>query len=272
MFPCSRNAHIREVLVGRAWLEIILLAARGVSEGRKKSMGNISSEELQAWGESFEARQPQEVLAAAIERYEPKIVLACSFGAEDVVLVDMVHRIDPSVPLFYLDTDFLFPETYATRDRVIERYGLQPQQVMQVKSLLTPEQQAAQYGEALWTRQPDQCCELRKVEPLTRVLKEFDAWITGIRRDQSATRANAKLIEWDQKFQLAKVNPLAQWTWEDVWTYIRVHGVPYNALHDRAYPSIGCTYCTSPVMPGEDSRAGRWKNFTKTECGLHKAS
>jgi phosphoadenosine phosphosulfate reductase len=272
MFPCSRNAHIREVFVGRAQLEIILLAARGVSEGRKKSMGNISSEELQAWGESFEARQPQEVLAAAIERYEPKIVLACSFGAEDVVLVDMVHRIDPSVPLFYLDTDFLFPETYATRDRVIERYGLQPQQVMQVKSLLTPEQQAAQYGEALWTRQPDQCCELRKVEPLTRVLKEFDAWITGIRRDQSATRANAKLIEWDQKFQLAKVNPLAQWTWEDVWTYIRVHGVPYNALHDRNYPSIGCTYCTSPVMPGEDSRAGRWKTFTKTECGLHKAS
>jgi phosphoadenosine phosphosulfate reductase len=132
-------------------------------------MGNISPEELQAWGESFEAQQPQEVLAAAIERYAPKIVLACSFGAEDVVLVDMVHRIDPSVPLFYLDTDFLFPETYATRDRVIERYGLQPQQVMQVKSLLTPGQQAAQYGEALWARHPDQCCELRKVEPLTRV-------------------------------------------------------------------------------------------------------
>jgi len=272
MFPCSRNAHIRKVLVGRAQLEIILLAARGVSEGRKKSMGNISSEELQAWGESFEAQQPQEVLTAVIERYEPKIVLACSFGAEDVVLVDMVHRIDPSVPLFYLDTDFLFSETYATRDRVIERYGLQPGQVIQVKSLLTPEQQAARYGEALWMRQPDQCCELRKVEPLTRVLKEFDAWITGIRRDQSLTRANAKLIEWDQKFQLAKVNPLAKWTWEDVWTYIRLHEVPYNALHDRNYPSIGCTHCTSPVMPGEDSRAGRWKNFTKTECGLHKAS
>src|SRR6185436_18288053 len=181
----------------------------------------ISSEELQAWGESFEAQQPQEVLTAVIERYEPKIVLACSFGAEDVVLVDMVHRIDPSVPLFYLDTDFLFSETYATRDRVIERYGLQPGQVIQVKSLLTPQQQAAQYGEALWTRQPDQCCELRKVEPITRVLKGFDAWITGIRRDQSPTRANAKLIEWDQKFQLAKVNPLAKWTGDDVWAYIR---------------------------------------------------
>ena len=108
------------------------------------------------------------------------------------MLVDMVHRINPSVPLFYLDTDFLFPETYATRDRVIERYGLQPQQVIQVKSLLTPEQQAAQHGEALWTRQPDQCCELRKVEPLIRVLKGFDAWITGIRRDQSPTRAECE--------------------------------------------------------------------------------
>ena len=123
----------------------------------------LSSEELQAWGESFETKQPQEVLAAAIERYAPMIVLACSFGAEDVVLLDMVHRINPSVPLFYLDTDFLFPETYATRDRVIERYRLKPQQVIQVKSLLTPEQQAAQHGEALWARQPDQCCDLRKI-------------------------------------------------------------------------------------------------------------
>src|SRR5215813_11327915 len=113
-------------------------------------MASMSSEELKIWGESFEAKQPHEVVAAVIERYVPKIVLACSFGAEDVVLVDMVHRINPSVPLFYLDTDFLFPETYATRDRVIERYGLQPQQVIQVKSLLAPEQQAAQYGDALW--------------------------------------------------------------------------------------------------------------------------
>lgn len=235
-------------------------------------MASMSSEDLNTWGESFETKQPQEVLAAVIERYAPKIVLACSFGAEDVVLVDMVHRIDPSLPLFYLDTDFLFPETYATRDRVINRYDLQQQQVIQVKSLLTPQQQAAQHGDALWASLPDLCCELRKVEPLTRVLKGFDAWITGIRRDQSPTRADAKLIEWDQKFQLVKVNPLARWRWEDVWAYIRIHEVPYNALHDRDYPSIGCTHCTGPVKPGEDSRAGRWKNFTKTECGLHKAS
>ena len=228
-------------------------------------------EELKAWGASFETKLPQDVLAAAIERYGQKMVLACSFGAEDVVLVDMVHRINPEVPLFYLDTDFLFPETYATRDRIIERYQLKPAHVIQVKSLLTPQQQAESHGDALWASHPDQCCQLRKVEPLTRVLKGYDAWITGIRRDQAPSRANAGLIEWDEKFTLIKVNPLARWTWADVWSYIKVHEVPYNPLHDHNYPSIGCTYCTAPVASGDDPRAGRWKNFTKTECGLHKA-
>lgn len=227
--------------------------------------------ELKRASDAFESQQPQDVLKDAIKRFAPKIVVACSFGAEDVVLVDLVHRIDPSIPLFYLDTDFLFPETYATRDRIIQQYALKPAQVIQVQSLLTPDQQAAQHGPALWSTEPDRCCQLRKVEPLTRVLKGYDAWITGIRRDQSPTRANAGLIEWDSKFQLVKVNPLARWTWADVWTYIKVYEVPYNPLHDQNYPSIGCTHCTAPVAPGEDPRAGRWKTFTKTECGLHKS-
>lgn len=227
--------------------------------------------ELKAWGALFETKQPQDVLIAALERYAQKIVLACSFGAEDVVLVDMVHRINPDVPLFYLDTDFLFLETYATRDRIIEKYQLKPAQVIQVKSLFTPQKQAESYGDALWASNPDQCCQLRKVEPLTRVLQGYEAWITGIRRDQAPSRANAGLIEWDEKFKLVKVNPLARWTWADVWTYIKVYEVPYNPLHDQNYPSIGCTYCTAPVAPGDDPRAGRWKNFAKTECGLHKA-
>lgn len=235
-------------------------------------MTKQSAEETRAWGELFEEKQPQEVLSAAIERFAPRIVLACSFGAEDVVLVDMIHRINPSISLFYLDTDFLFSETYATRDRIIERYSLKPAQVLQIKSLLTPERQTELHGEALWTKDPDRCCRLRKVEPLTRLLQGFDAWITGIRRDQSPTRAGAKLIEWDDRFGLVKVNPLARWSWSDVWTYIDVYEVPYNELHDHNYPSIGCTHCTAPVMPGEDPRAGRWKNSSKTECGLHKAS
>ncbi len=235
---------------------------------------NGSSEliaELKSLSDSFESKQPQDVLAAVIERYTSKIVVACSFGAEDVALVDMVHRINRSVPLFYLDTDFLFPDTYATRDRIIQRYDLKSAQVLQVKSLLTPERQAEQFVEALWSKDPDRCCQLRKVEPLTRVLKGFDAWITGIRRDQMPSRANAGMIEWDQKFELVKVNPLARWSWADVWTYIRVYEVPYNPLHDQNYPSIGCTHCTAPVAPGKDPRVGRWKNFAKTECGLHKS-
>lgn len=229
------------------------------------------SADFKPLSDSFEAKSPQDVLAYAIETYHPKIVLACSFGAEDVVLVDMVHRINPSVSMFYLDTDFLFPETYATRDRVIEQYGLKPTQVLQVKSLLEPQKQAASYGDALWTSNPDQCCQLRKVEPLTRVLQGYDAWITGIRRDQAPSRADAGLIEWDQKFRLVKVNPLARWSWTDVWTYIKIYEVPYNPLHDQNYPSIGCTHCTKPVMPGQDLRSGRWQGSAKTECGLHKS-
>ncbi len=231
----------------------------------------MSQADLKAIGESFEAKSPQDVVAYAIEKYHPRIVLACSFGAEDVVLVDMIHRINPHVPLFYLDTEFLFPETYQTRDRVIAHYELKPAQVLQMKSLLTPERQASEHGDRLWTTNPDQCCQLRKVEPLTRVLKGYEAWITGIRRDQSPTRAHSGLVEWDQKFGLVKVNPLARWSWTDVWTYIKIFEVPYNALHDRNYPSIGCTHCTAPVTEGDDPRSGRWKNFGKTECGLHKS-
>lgn len=227
-------------------------------------------EELSALSASFESKQPQDVLAYALTQYGSSIVLACSFGAEDVALVDMIMKIGPRAKLFYLDTDFLFKETHDVKARLIAKYGLKPEQVIQMKSLLTPEQQAAQYGDALWSRTPDQCCQLRKIEPLTRVLSGYAAWITGIRRDQAPTRANAGLVEWDSKFNLVKFNPLAKWKAEDVWAYIKVHEVPYNELHDRNYPSIGCTHCTAPVMPGEDPRAGRWKNFAKTECGLHK--
>jgi phosphoadenosine phosphosulfate reductase len=229
-----------------------------------------SEPELQALGESFESRHPQEVLAYALDRFAGRIVLACSFGAEDVVLLDMIHRIDPSAPLFYLDTDFLFPETQDVKDRLIAKYRLPAGQVIQVKSLLTPAQQAERHGEALWARQPDLCCQLRKVEPLTRVLAGYDAWITGIRRDQAPTRATAGLVEWDKKFNLVKFNPLARWSSAEVWAYIRVHELPYNVLHDRHYPSIGCTHCTAPVEPGADPRSGRWQNQAKTECGLHK--
>ncbi len=220
--------------------------------------------------QDLEGKSPEEILDYAFKQYFPKIILACSFGAEDVVLVDMMLRINSKAKLFYLDTDFLFPETYEVRDRIIAKYGLNAEQVHQMKSELTPEAQAKQYGNALWSRDPDQCCQLRKIEPLGRILKNYSAWVTGIRRDQSATRAKAGLIEWDHQFQLVKVNPLATWSGEQVWAHIYRHDVPYNILHERHYPSLGCTHCTAPVMPGDDPRSGRWKNFGKTECGLHR--
>ena len=220
--------------------------------------------------QSLEGKTPQDVLEYAFQQYSPNMILACSFGAEDVALVDMMVRINPKVILFYLDTDFLFPETYDVRDRIIAKYGLKADQVIQMKSTLSPEEQAEQFGPALWSKEPDQCCQLRKLEPLRRILKNYSAWVTGIRRDQSPTRANAGLVEWDQSFNLVKINPLAAWSVEEVWGYIYRHDVPYNTLHEQNYPSVGCTHCTSPVMPGDDPRSGRWKNFAKTECGLHR--
>ncbi len=227
------------------------------------------AEALKSLNDKVESQSPQEILSYAFAEYSPHIILACSFGAEDVVLADMMFRNYPYARLFYLDTDFLFPETLQVRDQIIAKYQLNADQVIQMKSLYTPQEQAKKYGEALWSQQPDQCCHHRKIEPLERILKHYTAWITGIRREQSPTRANAQIVEWDEKFQLVKLNPLATWSWEQVWTYIHANEVPYNSLHEQHYPSIGCTHCTAPVMPGDDARSGRWKNFTKTECGLH---
>ncbi len=230
-------------------------------------MNLLEKETLAAEGAvRFEHESPEAIIKWAVEQF-PKLTFACSFGAEDVVLVDMLQKISPSTDIFYLDTDFHFKETYETRDRMIERYNLQ---FVEVKPLLTPEEQAAEHGDALWAKDPNACCNIRKVEPLTRILGQYDAWITGIRRDQAPTRANAKKVEYDYKFGLMKFNPIASWTSDDVWRYIRENDVIYNPLHDQNYPSIGCHYCTRQVMPGEDPRAGRWSGSEKTECGLHK--
>lgn len=222
---------------------------------------------IQNAAEEFETKSPQALLDWAVQRF-PRITLACSFGAEDVALVDMLYKLHPNVDIFYLDTDFHFQETYETRDRIMEKY---PNiQLVQVSPKLTPEEQAQQYGDQLWANDPNACCNIRKVEPLTNILGQYEAWITGIRRDQAPTRANAKKVEYDQRFGLVKFNPLANWTSEDVWQYIQQHDVIYNPLHDLDYPSIGCHYCTRPVKVGEDPRAGRWSGNDKTECGLHK--
>jgi phosphoadenosine phosphosulfate reductase len=168
--------------------------------------------------------------------------------------------------IFTVDTEFLFPETYALIDRIQQRYAITVERVF---SLLSPEKQEQLHGPRLWDRDPDQCCNLRKVDPLRRKLSELDAWITSIRRDQTRFRTYAHKLEWDEKFGLVKVNPIADWNSKQVWRYLHEHSVPYNSLHDQNYPSIGCTHCTRAVQPGEDPRAGRWPGTAKTECGLH---
>jgi phosphoadenosine phosphosulfate reductase len=215
----------------------------------------------------LEAASPQDILAWALDTYKPRITLACSFGGPSgMVLLDMVMQLDPFTQVFYLDTGLLFPETYALAAEAQRRYGIT---LRAVRPGLTLAQQSTQFGDALWARDPDRCCELRKVIPQREAMKGYDAWITGLRRDQASTRRGIAVVEWDSKFGLAKVNPLAAWDERDVWRYIDAHKVPYNPLHDRGYPSIGCTHCTRPVAAGEDLRAGRWSGFEKLECGLH---
>ena len=218
--------------------------------------------------QQFEAEQwtAEQILAWTVRHFGNKASLASSLGAEDVVLIDVASRIGSPFPVFTLDTDFLFTETYALITEIEQRYGIK---IERLRPKLTPHEQAQQFGVALWQRQPDQCCNIRKIEPLQDRLRLASAWITGIRRLQSPTRARARKLEWDAKFGLVKLNPLADWNDADVWMYIRSNNVPYNPLHDRNYPSIGCTHCTRAVARGEDARAGRWAGFAKTECGLH---
>jgi phosphoadenosine phosphosulfate reductase len=213
-----------------------------------------------------EAWTPERVLEWAFDSFGNAVAISSAFGAEGMVLIDIASRVRQNFRVFTLDTEFLFPETYNLMDRVEQKYGIVIERVL---PLVSPEEQERVHGPALWQRNADQCCNMRKVKPLRRKLGSLQAWITSIRRDQTAARARAGKIEWDDKFGLVKINPIADWTSKQVWRYIYEHEVPYNALHDQDYPSIGCTHCTRAVRPGEDPRAGRWSGSAKTECGLH---
>jgi len=213
-----------------------------------------------------EAWKPGRLLEWAFDTFGARVAISSAFGAEGMAVIDIASRVRRHFRVFTLDTEFLFPETYSLMDRVEQKYGITIEKVYPLNS---PEEQERTHGPALWQRNPDQCCNLRKVGPLRGKLGELKAWITSIRRDQTAERASAGKIEWDEKFGLVKVNPLADWSSAQVWQYLREHEVPYNALHDLNYRSIGCTHCTRAVQAGEDDRAGRWPGLSKTECGLH---
>lgn len=229
-------------------------------------MFSIQESELNYWNDRVEKLDPEAIMSQVYSSIK-NITLACSFGPEDMVLIDMIAKGKLPIPVFYIDTQLLFAETYGLRDVAIEYY--RAVDFIQVLPTISLEEQERAFGMNLYATRPDECCSLRKVRPLEQHLKQFDGWITGIRREQSPTRANAHIVEQDHRFGLVKVNPLALWSHEQVWDYINQHGVPYNPLHDHGYPSIGCSPCTQPVKEGDDPRSGRWSGFAKTECGLH---
>ena len=209
----------------------------------------------------LEGASAQEVLEHLVEHFHPRLYVACSFQKEASVIMDMLLKVEPEARFFTLDTGLLFPETYETWRQLEDRYGVKVE-VYQGMSLA---RQSAEHGEELWNSDPDACCGIRKVEPLKEALSQVDAWVSGMRRDQSPSRRQTPKFHWDDKHELWKANPLADWSEKDVWNYISEHDVPYNELHDRGYSSVGCTHCT---LPGS-GRAGRWAGTDKIECGLH---
>ncbi len=211
-----------------------------------------------------EEMSAEEILAFCLREFPGRVALACSFQKEETVLLDMLFGIEPRARVFAIDTHFLFPETYELWRTVEERYDTK----VEVFQGPSAEELAGTHGEGLWERKPDLYLSVAKVEPLVRALGELDCWITGIRRDQSATRAKAAKLGWDEAHELWKANPLADWSDEDCWGYIRERGLPYNELHDRGYESIGDTHST---IAGA-GREGRWAGTGRTECGLHEAS
>ncbi|MCM3585914.1 phosphoadenylyl-sulfate reductase [Mesobacillus maritimus] len=209
-----------------------------------------------------------EVLKWAYAVYpEQQIVYASSFGAEAIVLINLIAQVKPDAHIVFLDTGLHFPETYDVIDQIQARF---PSLKIEKKTPeLTLDEQREQYGSALWKRDPNKCCEIRKVIPLRETLTQKQAWISGLRREQSPTRANTEFLNKDEKFKNIKICPLIHWTWDEVWEYIKENNLPYNKLHDQNYPSIGCFPCTQAVAANGDSRAGRWTGSSKTECGLH---
>ncbi|MGB8266468.1 MAG: phosphoadenylyl-sulfate reductase [Candidatus Velthaea sp.] len=206
-------------------------------------------------------------IRVALEAYPSRVALSCSFGGPSgMVLLDLALREEPRLPVFFIDTGLLFPASHLLVATVEERYGIRVEAVVPHQSV---EEQAAEYGEALWRRDPDACCALRKVEPLRRFLQGYDVWMTAVRREQTADRRDLQIRQWDDANAVVKLAPLAFWSDDLVWEYVRAHGVPVNPLHADGYPSLGCLPCTRRVASDEDVRAGRWPDFTKTECGIH---
>jgi len=232
----------------------------------------MNQQEITVLNKELEGGTPQQALRRMLSEYKGRIILASSLGAEDQVLTDMITSIDPGTRIFTLDTGRMFQESYDLIEKTNEHYGINME--IYFPDAARVEEMVSKKGINLFYRSVEnrkECCHIRKIEPLKRALKGMDIWITGLRRAQSVTRINNKMLEWDEGNGLLKLNPLIDWLEEDVWNYIRENNIPYHALHDKGFPSIGCLPCTRAVAPGEDVRAGRWwwEEPEKKECGLH---
>jgi phosphoadenosine phosphosulfate reductase len=226
----------------------------------------MSETDLAAANSELAGQGPDAILRWAVRQFDTKLTMATAFGAEGCCLIHLLAEIDPSVRVFNLETGYQFPETLELCERLRKRYGIA---VDFVRPELSVAEYEAKHAGPLYLYQPDQCCFDRKIVPLRNTLIGYDAWVSSIRQDQTEHRATAAVVQWDAKFGLHKVNPLLSWTRKDVWAFVFKHDVPYNPLHDRNFPSIGCWPCTRAVVAGEDERAGRWSGTAKKECGLH---
>lgn len=216
-------------------------------------------------------RSADQLVRWSLERFpHEKVVLTTGFGMEGCVLIDLYARHAVDFEVAYLDTGFFFAATHELIAQLRNRYP--NLRFRDHGTRLTPAAQARRYGDRLWERSPDRCCELRKLRPMAAALAGAELWVTALRRGQSSSRTGLQILQFSRRYGLLKLNPLAMWSRQQIWQYVRCYGVPYNRLHDRGYPSIGCTHCTRPVEgagPGDYSRAGRWHGSDKTECGLH---
>lgn len=225
----------------------------------------LAPTDIAALNERFETADPRDIVQWAVDTFGDGLSVGASFGgASGMAILHMVARLKPNVHVFVLDTGYLFEETHENMRQSVPKLGLTNVNVYRPK--LSHEEQAEQYGSALWMRDPDLCCELRKIEPNRRALEGRTAWVSGLRRDQSEGRRDTPIVAWNEKFGLVKINPLANWDEKQTWRYILDNGIPYNVLLDQGYSSIGCYNCT---LPGVQGRAGRWQGFDKDECGLH---
>jgi len=233
----------------------------------------VQKQNIAELNEKFKNASPQEALQFFISEFGDKIAFASSLGAEDQVITDMICKINPKARIFTLDTGRLFPETYDLIDKTNKKYGIR-MEIFFPKNELVEEMVNSEginlFYNGIALRK--MCCDVRKMEPLRRAFSSLNVWICGLRKEQSVTRTDMQLVEWDETNNLVKINPLIDWIEADVWNYIRENNVPYNALHDKNFPSIGCQPCTRAIEKGEDVRAGRWwwESPEQKECGLHR--